>query len=165
MIAIAEVVTQLSETDPELKYYCFGDIDDHKVEKLIPSYPLHELISESNKNIPYNAHKCGFNDKLFYLFTSGTTGYPKAAIIHHNRYLWGGTTTNVVLKIQEQDIIYLSLPLYHGNAGALGTCQALIHGSSIVLREKFSASNFFDDCVKYNCTVSLFALYSQLFIS
>ncbi len=150
------MVSHLSEINSEFKYYCYGDIEDAEIQKLIPSEPLHQLISNSLKDLPINIHKSRFNDKLFYLFTSGTTGYPKAAIIPHHRYLWGGTTPRIVLGIGEEDIIYVSLPLFHGNAGTLGVSQAIIHGSSIVLREKFSPKNFWDDCVKYECTVSLF---------
>ena len=52
------------------------------------------------------------------------------------------------------DVIYNSLPLYHTNGGILASGQMLLWGSTLVMRKKFSASNFFIDCVKYKCTVS-----------
>lgn len=56
-------------------------------------------------------------------------------------------------SITPNDIIYNSLPLYHTNGGILATGQMLLYGSTLVLRKKFSASNFFIDCVKHKCTV------------
>ena len=57
-------------------------------------------------------------------------------------------------KITDSDILYTSLPLYHTNANILGIGQMITHGSTIALRKKFSASNFWNDCIKYQCTVS-----------
>ena len=56
--------------------------------------------------------------------------------------------------ITPDDIIYGCLPLYHTNGGILAAGQMLFWGSTLVLRKKFSASNFFIDCVKHKCTVS-----------
>lgn len=55
--------------------------------------------------------------------------------------------------MNSNDIIYNTLPLYHTAGGILGTGQALIMGCTVVMRKKFSASRFWDDCVRYNCTV------------
>ena len=51
-------------------------------------------------------------------------------------------------------VVYDTLPLYHSAGGILGVGQALINGCTVVIRKKFSASRFWDDCLKYNCTVS-----------
>ena len=56
--------------------------------------------------------------------------------------------------LYESDIIYTSLPLYHTNANTLGMGQMIVLGCTVALRKKFSASNFWDDCIKYQCTVS-----------
>ncbi|KAJ6219066.1 hypothetical protein RDWZM_004878 [Blomia tropicalis] len=96
------------------------------------------------------------NDKLYYIFTSGTTGLPKAAVIRHHRYIWIGMILRNLFNISDNDILYLTLPLYHNNAGTIGSCQSVIFGTSIVIRDKFSASAFWDDCVKYNCTVAMY---------
>ena len=59
-----------------------------------------------------------------------------------------------MMVIQSDDILYCTLPLYHTNGGILGVGQLIINGSTIALRKKFSASQFWNDCVKYKCTVS-----------
>ena len=56
--------------------------------------------------------------------------------------------------VTPDDVVYNSLPLYHTNGGILAAGQMLFWGSTLVLRRKFSASNFFVDCVKHKCTVS-----------
>ena len=72
---------------------------------------------------------------------------------------------HLLLKMTSDDYIYCTLPLYHSAAGILGVGQTLISGCTIALRCKFSASSFWDDCVKYNCTVSTTVLYVQLSVS
>lgn len=57
-------------------------------------------------------------------------------------------------KITNEDRIYVAMPLYHTAAGIVGIGQTLINGCTCVIRRKFSASNFWKDCVEYQCTVS-----------
>ena len=56
--------------------------------------------------------------------------------------------------VSSDDIIYCTLPLYHTNGGVLCTGQMIYTGATLVIRKKFSASNFWQDCIKYKCTVS-----------
>jgi solute carrier family 27 fatty acid transporter 1/4 len=56
--------------------------------------------------------------------------------------------------MSSNEIIYNTLPLYHTAGGMLGVGNILLFGSTMVLRKKFSASNFWTDCVKFNCTVA-----------
>jgi len=58
-----------------------------------------------------------------------------------------------VMGVQPNDILYTALPLYHGSGSMLGFPQALMYGTPVALRKKFSASNFWKDCIKYDCTV------------
>ncbi|XP_016065643.1 PREDICTED: very long-chain acyl-CoA synthetase, partial [Miniopterus natalensis] len=87
-----------------------------------------------------------------YIYTSGTTGLPKAAKISHHR-LWNGTGLMSVARIKKDDIIYTTLPLYHSSALLIGVNGCIAAGATLVLRNKFSASQFWDDCRKYNVTV------------
>ena len=59
-----------------------------------------------------------------------------------------------VMGVSEDDIVYCTLPLYHTNGGILSSGQMVITGSTLVIRKKFSASNFWTDCIKHKCTVS-----------
>ena len=59
-----------------------------------------------------------------------------------------------MLGITSEDVIYNSLPLYHTSGGMVGAGMVILKGSTMALRKKFSASNFWTDCIKYNCTVA-----------
>uniref|UniRef100_A0A3Q2W962 Arachidonate--CoA ligase n=3 Tax=Haplochromini TaxID=319058 RepID=A0A3Q2W962_HAPBU len=93
------------------------------------------------------------DDRLFYIYTSGTTGMPKAAIVVHSRYYRMAALVYYGFRMTSDDVLYDCLPLYHSAGNIVGVGQCLIHGMTVVIRKKFSASRFWDDCVKYNCTI------------
>ncbi|MFK8331000.1 long-chain-acyl-CoA synthetase [Pseudomonas sp. BJa5] len=79
------------------------------------------------------------------IFTSGTTGLPKAARYSHMRWLSSGDVMEVTLKATCEDVFYCCLPLYHGAAATSVTSTALRAGASIVVRRKFSVREFWKD--------------------
>ena len=64
------------------------------------------------------------------------------------------SAVNMFLGITSRDVLYDPLPLYHTAGGIIGVGQALLWGATVVVKKKFSASRFWDDCIQYNCTVS-----------
>lgn len=66
--------------------------------------------------------------------------------------------------LHNSDVVYTPLPLYHTAGGVMAMGQALLHGHTVVIRKKFSASSYFSDCMKYKCTVSnnKFCILNQL---
>ncbi|XP_074836258.1 long-chain fatty acid transport protein 1 isoform X3 [Carettochelys insculpta] len=92
-------------------------------------------------------------DRLFYIYTSGTTGMPKAAIVVHSRYYRIAAFGYYAYRMHPEDILYNCLPLYHSAGNIMGVGQCLIYGLTVVIRKKFSASHFWDDCIKYKCTI------------
>uniref|UniRef100_A0A914R1J5 AMP-dependent synthetase/ligase domain-containing protein n=1 Tax=Parascaris equorum TaxID=6256 RepID=A0A914R1J5_PAREQ len=56
--------------------------------------------------------------------------------------------------VLSSDRMYITLPMYHSQGGVVGIGQTIIRGCTSVVRRKFSASNFWKDCLKYDCTVS-----------
>ncbi|XP_068459887.1 hsFATP2a_ACSVL_like domain-containing protein [Clinocottus analis] len=87
-----------------------------------------------------------------YIYTSGTTGLPKAAVVTHER-IWAASFIQAVCGVTSEDIFYINLPLYHSAGFLIGMIGGMERGLTIVLRRKFSASQFWDDCRKYNVTV------------
>ena len=57
------------------------------------------------------------------------------------------------MRNRPSDVIYMSMPLYHSAALALGMGMAFGFGTKTIVRKKFSARNFFQDCAKYKVTV------------
>lgn len=92
------------------------------------------------------------SDLALYVYTSGTTGLPKAARLTHARTLGMMRTFIVPCNITARDRIYLTLPLYHGTGGICGVGQAILTGASIILRPRFSVTAFWDDCEAYGAT-------------
>uniref|UniRef100_A0A8C4ID24 long-chain-fatty-acid--CoA ligase n=1 Tax=Dicentrarchus labrax TaxID=13489 RepID=A0A8C4ID24_DICLA len=93
-----------------------------------------------------------FKSPAVYIYTSGTTGLPKAAVVSQNRLL----TALAVLSsngVTASDVIYLNLPLYHTAGFIIGFIGSIETGSTIILKRKFSASQFWDDCRKNSVTV------------
>ena len=62
----------------------------------------------------------------------------------------------VLSNIVPEDVVYDVLPLYHGSSLAIAAGQMFLNGATLVLRKKFSASNFSNDCFNHKCTVSNF---------
>ncbi|CAI9617712.1 unnamed protein product, partial [Staurois parvus] len=86
------------------------------------------------------------------IFTSGTTGLPKAARISHLKTLMCSVFYQLC-GARRDDVIYMSLPLYHKAGALLGVGGCIGVGASLVLKERFSASQFWNDCRKYDVTV------------
>lgn len=69
------------------------------------------------------------------------------------RFLFMTTGTKVMMSIRDDDVVYNPLPLYHSAGGILGIGTVMLGGMTTAIRKKFSASNFWTDCIKYECTV------------
>ena len=87
------------------------------------------------------------------IFTSGTTGLPKAAIYSHMRWLTSGDVMAETVSVTPDDVFYCCLPLYHGAAATSVTSTALAAGASIVVRRKFSVRQFWTDIQKHDITI------------
>ncbi|MGH6738097.1 MAG: AMP-binding protein, partial [Bradyrhizobium sp.] len=92
-------------------------------------------------------------DHALYIYTSGTTGMPKAANINHYRVMLATSAFAGVMDTQPSDRMYDCLPLYHTVGGLVATGALLLKGGSVVIREKFSAREFWDDVVRHECTL------------
>jgi len=90
-----------------------------------------------------------FEDPCMYIYTSGTTGLPKAAVIKHAKFFGAGAAFSINFGITHEDRIYNSgLPLYHSAGNNIGGGVVLYTGATLVLRRKFSATNYWKDAGK-----------------
>lgn len=92
-------------------------------------------------------------DKALFIYTSGTTGLPKAANINHYRLMAMTHGYCGVMNVKPSDRMYDCLPMYHSNGGVLAIGAPLVGGATVVIREKFSAREFWDDVVRWDCTL------------
>ena len=101
------------------------------------------------------AHLQGKDIALF-IYTSGTTGLPKAAKITHMKLRGTGRTAKALVRLNSNDRVYNTLPLYHITGGGLGLVGPLSVGATIILRRKFSATEFWDDVANSDATLFVY---------
>ncbi|XP_019297690.2 long-chain fatty acid transport protein 2 [Panthera pardus] len=145
--AVEEVLPSLKKDNVSI-YYVSRTSNTDGVESL-----LDKVDEVSTEPIPESwRSEVTFSSPALYIYTSGTTGLPKAAKINHYR-LWYGASLATASRVRKDDVIYTTLPLYHSAALMVGLHGCIMTGATLVLRNKFSASQFWDDCRKYNVTV------------
>ncbi|XP_059495197.1 long-chain fatty acid transport protein 2-like [Stegostoma tigrinum] len=122
-------------------------------ECTIESIGNDEIQAASDQPLPLSLRShVTFKSPFIYIYTSGTTGLPKAAIITHSRaHLFASFIATC--GIYSNDVIYTTLPLYHSAGSMVGICGCIYAGATVVLRRKFSVSQFWDDCRQYDVTV------------
>jgi fatty-acyl-CoA synthase len=98
-------------------------------------------------------HTPTVNDLALYIYTSGTTGLPKAANVSHARVMQWSHWFGGMMEVQASDRMYNCLPMYHSVGGVQAPGAVLIAGGTVILREKFSASQFWNDIVRWDCTL------------
>ena len=89
---------------------------------------------------------------LFLLFTSGSTSAPKAVVCTNQRMATASVRAGEIYGVTAEEVCYCPMPLFHGNALMACWGPALAVGATIVLRRKFSASNFMPDVQQHGCT-------------
>lgn len=107
---------------------------------------LAPLLSAAPSGNPRGVESITASSTCFFIFTSGTTGLPKASKMTHYRWLRGMAGLGQMgLRLTAQDRLYCCLPLYHNNALTVSLGAVLGAGASLALGRKFSASRFWDE--------------------
>jgi len=106
---------------------------------------------------PDSASQVQAKDPAFYIFTSGTTGHPKASVMTHLRWLralaaFGG----LGLRLRGSDTLYCPLPMYHNNALTVALSSVIDAGATLALGRGFSASRFFDEVRQLDATAFVY---------
>jgi acyl-CoA synthetase (AMP-forming)/AMP-acid ligase II len=112
---------------------------------------LEEAIKDQSASNPSTTGEIKLGDPYAYVFTSGTTGLPKASIQPHRRWFsgmyWFG---KVVMNLKPTDVHYCPLPFCHTNALNVAWSSVAGCGTTLAMRRKFSASHFWSDTRKFN---------------
>ena len=86
------------------------------------------------------------------VFTSGTSGAPKAVICSQRRILVTGARMAITMDLGPDDVGYLAMPLFHSNSLMVGWAPSIAVGASVGLARRFSVSAFLPDVRRYGST-------------
>ena len=117
-----------------------------RLDTLIETLPATPLTGQER-------HPPAPGDLALYIYTSGTTGLPKAAKVSHRRVAEWALWFAGMIDTQPDDRMYNCLPMYHSVGGVVAVGAMLAGGGSVLIRDKFSASRFWDDIAEHGCTV------------
>ena len=131
----------------EAKVWLYGDADANfpRIDRALDSVGGGNLAAAELPALT-------IEDRALYIYTSGTTGLPKAANVNHYRVMLASYAFAGVMDTRPTDRMYDCLPLYHTAGGVVATGALLVKGGSVVIRDKFSAREFWDDVVRWDCT-------------
>ncbi len=128
-----------------------------EVAELLTIEDFEEQAKGKPTDNPASASQVQAKDTAFYIFTSGTTGHPKASVMTHHRWLralaaFGG----LGLRLNSNDTLYCPLPLYHNNALTVAVSSVINAGGTLALGKSFSASRFWDDVIQMEATAFIY---------
>ncbi len=152
IIAASEFVDTLTEALPQLGMS--PAVWTHGCEDA--SFPRIDLDIQRHSGDPLSdsEHRAiSIEDLALYIYTSGTTGLPKAAIVSHARAMQWSHWFAGMMDVQPIDRMYNCLPMYHSVGGVQVIGAMLVSGGCVVIRERFSASQFWDDVARWDCTM------------
>ncbi|GAA1480898.1 long-chain-acyl-CoA synthetase FadD6 [Gordonia sinesedis] len=178
MVMLATV--KLGAVAGMINYHQRGEVLEHSMKLLDASVLVHDPdCAEAFESIPESAlpeHVYDFaqldaaaegkpdadpavtenlpaSTKAFYIFTSGTTGMPKASVMSHNRWLANlSGIGGLAVRLRHSDTMYVPLPLYHNNALSVALGSVLGSGACYAIGKRFSASKFWDDVIENRAT-------------
>lgn len=157
LVVSAECQEALDSTDYTPKknqdMVFFWNTGDHKKAAPKGYQDLQRASTTRASGNPATTKQVKASDPCYYIFTSGTTGLPKASVMTHYRWLAAmGGLGSATLRLHADDVFYCCLPLYHNNALTVSWGAVLSAGATMALDRKFSASKFWDRIRHYNAT-------------
>ncbi|OBF31260.1 long-chain-acyl-CoA synthetase [Mycobacterium sp. ACS1612] len=133
------------------------DEADGQIAESITADELERLAADAPTDDPLAASSVRAKDKAFYIFTSGTTGAPKASVMTHYRWLGAlGGAGAFGMRLKSSDTLYCCLPLYHNSALTVAVAGVLSAGATLALGRSFSASRFWNEVIRYDATAFVY---------
>jgi fatty-acyl-CoA synthase len=152
IIVAGELAERFAEAAPHLRskpdLWLHGDaaIPAPLLDRAIEPLPGGALSAPERRDVR-------LADRALLIYTSGTTGLPKAAHVSHHRIMMWSRWFAAIADIGADDRMYDCLPLYHSVGGVVAIGSSLVNGGSVVVAERFSARQFWDDVARWDCTL------------
>ena len=148
----AALAADIARADCQLVLSDSADAVPDGVDYIDVESPAWAAELASHHDAPVSFADLGPDDLFMLIFTSGTSGEPKAVRVTHDKVAWPGQMLAERFGLGPADTCYLSMPLFHSNAVMAGWAVAVAARCSIALRRKFSASQFIPDVRRYGAT-------------
>ncbi|MFB7876046.1 long-chain-acyl-CoA synthetase [Nocardia sp. NPDC056064] len=124
---------------------------------VLPAEELAEAARTAADADPAVCAQVTAGERAFLIFTSGTTGMPKASVMTHHRWTKSMSGLGGLgVRLRADDALYCCLPLYHNNALTVALSSVLAGEATYVLSRKFSASNFWDEIARERATAFIY---------
>jgi len=111
-----------------------------------------DMIRDASGNVPDGAASVSGADVGAVMNTSGTTGPSKGVVLSHAQQYILGRMIAADMELNADDVYYNFFPLFHNTAQAMITIPVLLVGARMVLRERFSVSQFWPDIREHQST-------------
>ena len=126
-------------------------------QQVIHYSELPSLVQGRPADDPAVVNQVRAKERALLIFTSGTTGMPKASVMTHYRWLKSYSGLGALgVRLRPTDTLYCALPLYHNNAVTVALGAVLAAGAAMAVAPKFSASRFWDECRTYDATAFVY---------
>ena len=133
------------------------DESEAEVADTVTIDELDRLSADAPTENPVVTSSVLAKDPAFYIFTSGTTGAPKASVMTHYRWLRAmGGSGAIGMRLKSSDTVYCCLPLYHNTALTVAVSGVISAGATLALGRSFSASRFWDDVTRHDATAFVY---------
>ncbi|HMF03811.1 MAG TPA: AMP-binding protein, partial [Acidimicrobiia bacterium] len=119
---------------------------------LVTDSEAYAALVDAHRGAPLPDAPVAESDLYLLLFTSGTSGAPKACLCSQGRLAGIGVALSSMVGLDAGDVCYVAMPMFHSNALMAGWAPALAGGSTTALRRRFSASGFLPDVRKFGVT-------------
>ena len=124
---------------------------------VLPAEELAESARTAPDSDPAMCERVRAGERAFLIFTSGTTGLPKASVMTHQRWTKSMSGLGGLgVRLRADDALYCCLPLYHNNALTVALSAVLAGEATYVLSRKFSASGFWDEIARERATAFIY---------
>jgi fatty-acyl-CoA synthase len=127
-------------------YMCLGEAPAwaKKYEDEMAQQPVSEPIVDE---------PIGGEDAVIIMYTSGTTGTPKGAILSHRKTFFNSLNANIYYGLTPSDIMLAPRPMFHSGGLLVELCPTIYKGGTLIMKGRFSPEDILTTIEKYKVTV------------